>query len=190
MFDMRNHGRSGASPTVTFGHDEAYDLLGAVGYLRGREDVDADRIGVIGYSMGANTVIFASAKTQDIKAAVAVQPFRLHVFAHRLASSLLGPLGAVGLRVARKAYYNAGGLLWETLDPAIVADLLSPTAVLYVQGDGDPWGDVENVRRLYELGEEPKALKVVPSVSRSDGYLYLQQHPEVMLEFFQAHLAG
>jgi pimeloyl-ACP methyl ester carboxylesterase len=190
MFDLRNHGRSGSSPTVTFGHDEANDLLGAVNYLKGREDVDPERIGVLGYSMGANAVMFACARTEDIKAAIAVQPVRPFSFGNRLANGLLGPLGGLSLNVARKVYYNAGGPLWETTDPAIVADLVGPTAIMYVQGNGDPWGDVPNVRRFFEMGQEPKALEIVPSTDRYDGYLYLGEHPELMLGFFEKHLAG
>jgi pimeloyl-ACP methyl ester carboxylesterase len=190
MLDLRNHGLSGSSPTVTFGQDEAYDLLGAVSYLSGRKDVDAKRIGALGYSMGANTVMFACAKAKDIKAAVAVQPVRPTSFANRLASNLLGPLGGMALTVAQRVYYNAGGPLMETTDPAIVAGLISPTAILYVQGDGDPWGDVPNMRLFYERGEEPKALQIVPSTHRFGGYLYLSEHPEVLLGFFEEHLAG
>ena len=188
MFDLRNHGRSGSSRTVTFGQGEAHDVLAAVNHLRGRGDVDAGRIGVIGYSMGANAVMTACAKTKDIKAAIVVQPVRPFAFANRLAHNLLGPLGGIALKVARQLYYNAGGPLWETTDPAIVADLMSPTAVLYIQGDGDPWGDVPNVRRFYEISKEPKGLKVVPSINRYGGYLYLGDHPEEMLEFLAEYL--
>ncbi len=190
MFDLRNHGRSGSSPVVTFGHDEARDLLGAVNYLKGRQEVDAERIGALGYSMGANAVMFACAKTQEIKAAIAVQPVRPTSFANRLANSLLGPLGAATLNVARRVYYNAGGPLMETTDPAIVADLVSPTAIMYVQGDGDPWGDVPNVRRFFELSQEPKALEIVPSIHRFGGYLYLSENPETMLSFFEQHITS
>ncbi len=190
MFDLRNHGRSGSSPVVTFGHDEAHDVLGAVSYLKGRDVVDANRIGVLGYSMGANALMFACARTKDIKAGIAVQPVRPFAFANRLANGLLGPLSGLALNVARRMYYNAGGPLFETTDPAIVADLVSPTAIMYVQGEGDPWGDVPNVRRFYEMGQEPKAIKIVPSSQRFGGYLYLGEHPEVMLEFFEKHLRG
>jgi dienelactone hydrolase len=190
MFDMRNHGRSGSSPTVTFGYDEANDLLGAVSYLKGKDDVDAERVGALGYSMGANAVMFACARTEDIRAAIAVQPVRPAAFAHRLAGDLLGPLSGVALNVVRRLYYNAGGPLWETTDPAIVADLVSPTAIMYLQGEGDPWGDVPNVRRFYEYGQEPKSLQIVPGTQRFDGYLYLSAHPELMLNFFDKHLAA
>jgi pimeloyl-ACP methyl ester carboxylesterase len=190
MFDLRNHGRSGSSPTITFGHDEARDLLGAVKHLRERADVDAERFGALGYSIGANAVMFACAESKEIKAAIAVQPVRPTPFIHRLVSSFLGPLTGVVLNVARKAYLNAGGPLWETTDPAIVADLVHPAAIMYVQGDGDPWGGAPNVRRFHEMGQEPKALQIVPSTHRGGGYLYLGEHPAVMLDFFGNHLAS
>ena len=189
LFDLRNHGRSGSSPTVTFGHDEAHDLLGAASYLSDREDVDAKRIGALGYSIGANAVMFACAETNDIKAAIAVQPLRPTPFVKRLVSGLLGPLSGMALNVAQRVYYNAGGPLWETTDPAIVADLVRPTAMMYIQGDGDPWGDVSNARRFYEQAQEPRDLLIVPSTHRFGGYLHLGEHPEVMLQFFRKHLA-
>ncbi len=164
--------------------------MGAVSYLKQREEVDPERIGVLGFSMGANATMFACSKTEEIKAAIAVQPVRPFSFGRRLAESLLGPLGGLALNVARRVYYNAGGPLWETTDPAIVADLVSPAAIMYIQGDGDPWGDVPNVRRFYEMGQEPKRLEIVPSTDRYGGYLYVGEEPAVMLDFFGQHLAG
>lgn len=188
MLDLRNHGRSGASPTVTFGHDEAKDVLGAIDYVQKIEDVDADRIGLLGYSMGANAVIFACSETEAVKAAIAVQPVRPTPFAHRLAGSLLGPLSGIALDMARRLYYRAGGPLWEVVDPAIVADLVKADT-MYVQGNGDPWGDVQNVRRLCEAGREVNVLEIVPSADRYGGYLYLGEHPDKMLAFFREHLS-
>ncbi len=94
MFDFRNHGLSGSAPYLTFGRDEAADLMGAVRYLRRRPDVDPARVGVLGFSMGGNAVVFACARDdeQAIRAAVAVQPVRPSVFAPRFAATLLGPL--------------------------------------------------------------------------------------------------
>jgi dienelactone hydrolase len=189
MPDLRNHGRSGSGPVVTFGQEESKDLLGAVSYLRSRQDVDGERIAILGYSMGANAAMFACSQTDQIKAAVVVQPVRPHAFAHRLAKSVLGPLSPVALNVACGLYYRSGGPLLETLDPAIVADLARNTATLYLEGDGDPWGSPADVRRLYELGNEPKTLRIVPSRDRYDGYVYLGKHPDLMTDFFGEHLA-
>ena len=190
MFDLRNHGCSGSSPTVTFGHTEARDLLGAVRYLRSRPQVDAERIGALGYSMGANTVMFACAQTQDIKAAIAVQPVRPATFGRRLAKDLLGPIGDIALHIAHWLYYRSSGPLVETLDPAIVADSVRSTAIMYIQGDGDPWGSVPDVRRLYKQTPASKVLKVVNTRNRYQGYRYLDKHPETILSFFAEHLTG
>jgi uncharacterized protein len=65
-FDLRNHGQSASAPPVTFGQAEAKDLLGALAYLKGRPDVDPDRIGVVGFSMGANALLYTLAKSDQI----------------------------------------------------------------------------------------------------------------------------
>jgi hypothetical protein len=39
------------------------------------------------------------------------------------------------------------------------------------------------------MGKEPKNMEIVPSTDRFGGYLYLGDHPELMLRFFEKHLA-
>jgi dipeptidyl aminopeptidase/acylaminoacyl peptidase len=56
---------------VTFGAKEQDDLVSVVGYLSGRGDVDAERIGALGFSMGGATTIMAAARDARIKAVVA-----------------------------------------------------------------------------------------------------------------------
>ena len=63
MFDLRNHGESAAHPPVTFGQSEADDLLGALAYLSARPDVDPARLAAIGFSMGANAILYALPQT-------------------------------------------------------------------------------------------------------------------------------
>ncbi|HNP73060.1 MAG TPA: alpha/beta fold hydrolase, partial [Kouleothrix sp.] len=90
LFDLRNHGQSDAAWPVTFGVNEARDFAAAVSQLRRRPDVDGRRIGAIGFSMGANTLIYGIPRCLPIRAAVAVQPTTPAVFAPRLARQLLG----------------------------------------------------------------------------------------------------
>ena len=56
---------------VTFGAREQDDLISVVDYLASRPDVDADRIGALGFSMGAATTIMAAARDTRIRAVVA-----------------------------------------------------------------------------------------------------------------------
>src|SRR5207249_2149270 len=52
MFDFRGHGLSAGSAGY-LGIDEKKDILGAIGALKARTDVDGDRIGLWGIGMGA-----------------------------------------------------------------------------------------------------------------------------------------
>jgi len=78
-FDFRAHGLSGGRYT-TVGHNETNDVIGAVEYLAERPEVDAERIGVIGFSMGAAATIQAAARCPKI-AAVVSDSFRLAMVA-------------------------------------------------------------------------------------------------------------
>ncbi|MCZ7669949.1 MAG: alpha/beta fold hydrolase [Chloroflexi bacterium] len=92
MYDMRNHGESAAAPPISFGQEEAKDLLGALAYLNARSDVDPERIGVIGFSMGANSLIYALPQTAQIKAGIAIQPVTVSTYSQKYGRDMLGPL--------------------------------------------------------------------------------------------------
>jgi dipeptidyl aminopeptidase/acylaminoacyl peptidase len=65
LIDQRGHGQHPKNIT-TFGRAESLDALGAIDWLRSRDDVDPDRIGVYGASMGAVTCIHAAATDPDL----------------------------------------------------------------------------------------------------------------------------
>jgi len=67
MFDFRAHGRS-EGQYVTFGMYEKDDLLGALDFLAER---GIERVGVLGFSLGATTAIITAAITDRIAAIVA-----------------------------------------------------------------------------------------------------------------------
>lgn len=48
--DLRGHGHSGGASS--FGKSEQHDVWAAIDLLRGREDIDPERLGVIGHSLG------------------------------------------------------------------------------------------------------------------------------------------
>jgi len=66
MIDLRGHGQSDAA-RYSFGIYERRDVLGAVDWLKGR-GYQPGRIGVLGYSLGAASVIGAAAEESDIGA--------------------------------------------------------------------------------------------------------------------------
>lgn len=70
LYDARGHGRSGGR-AMEFGWYGDRDVIAAVTYLARRDDVDPDRVGVMGMSMGGEQAIGAMAADPRIAAAVA-----------------------------------------------------------------------------------------------------------------------
>ena len=69
MFDLRAHGSSDGD-TSTYGLREADDVAGAVDYLLTRVDVNGQKIGALGISLGAQAALRGALKTDGIRALV------------------------------------------------------------------------------------------------------------------------
>lgn len=188
MFDLRNHGESAAHPPVTFGQSEAQDLLGAVAYLQTRPEVDKGCIGVIGFSMGANAILYSLPQTDQITAAIAVQPMTVSHYAERYARDLLGPAGNVVLPLVEATYSAIGGVRLEALQPAFAAAGAGNTPVLFIQGKADRWGSIEDANRLREATPEGEGPLYVDGEHRYQGYRYLIENPRIAVTFFERYL--
>ena len=69
MIDLRAHGSSDGD-TSTYGLREAEDVTGAVDYLLSRLDVNGQKIGVLGISLGAQAALRGALKTDCLRALV------------------------------------------------------------------------------------------------------------------------
>ena len=69
MIDLRAHGSSDGD-TSTYGLREADDVAGAVDYLLHRLDVNGQKIGALGISLGAQAALRGALKTDCIRALV------------------------------------------------------------------------------------------------------------------------
>lgn len=189
MFDLRNHGLSASAAPVTFGLREADDLLGALDYLARRDDVDKNNIGVVSFAMGANAAIFALPRADILRAVVAVQPSSPAIFANRYASSLLGPLGFIVSRLARLIYLIVSGLRFSAIEPAFAAAGAGNTPVLYIQGTGDRWGSIENVK--YMAHHTPNAVRplYIETNNCFNGYQYVVDNPDILDAFFREQMS-
>lgn len=70
-FDFRGCGASGGEPGRIICMEEVEDLGNAVTFLQSQDAVDAERIGVIGGSLGGSVAIYAAAFDQRLKACAA-----------------------------------------------------------------------------------------------------------------------
>jgi fermentation-respiration switch protein FrsA (DUF1100 family) len=72
-FDSRSFGESGGEPRFHYDPNQVIDdYVNAVRYLFTREDIDHDRIGVVGVCMGGGYAISAGAREKRIKAVVSI----------------------------------------------------------------------------------------------------------------------
>jgi hypothetical protein len=102
LFDRRGEGESDGDPNA-LGWKGTRDLKAAIAYLRSRPDVDPNRIGGVGLSVGGEVMLQAAAETDDFKAIVSegagVRSVREAVKldgAERLVSSWIFGLNTIG----------------------------------------------------------------------------------------------
>lgn len=188
LFDLRNHGESASHPPVTFGLGEASDLVGALNYLQAQPNIDPARIGVIGFSMGGNAILYALPQTDLIKAAIAVQPSTASVFAERYAEDLLGPVSNVVLPLVEGIYGAVGGVRLGALQPAFAATAAGETPVLFIQSKQDQWGSVDDVRLMASATPNAEGPLYVDGAHHQQGYQYLIDNPKVAVAFFEQYL--
>jgi dipeptidyl aminopeptidase/acylaminoacyl peptidase len=74
LFDARGHGHSDSDGPITI-RKIAEDVLAAVEYLARRNEVDPDRIAVVGHSIGAGAAILAASLEKRIHAVVSSSAF-------------------------------------------------------------------------------------------------------------------
>ncbi|MEX2526720.1 MAG: alpha/beta fold hydrolase [Gemmatimonadota bacterium] len=189
MFDLRNFGESERKGVYTGGWLESRDLLGAVDYLAQRKDVDPRRIGVMGFSVGGNILLFALPHTHKIRAGVAIQPSRVSVFSENFARKDLKGIGWLLNPLINVVYRVWGGPDLRDVDPALAVAGSDPIPVLFMQGTGDRWGTVEDVERMAAATPGGLPTLVVETEHRFDGYNYAVQNPEITLDFFGEHLS-
>jgi len=74
LYNARGHGTSGDDGPITL-QKFVDDLMAAITYLEGRVDVDMDRLGVVGHSMGGSGAIVAASMDERIRALVSSAAF-------------------------------------------------------------------------------------------------------------------
>jgi pimeloyl-ACP methyl ester carboxylesterase len=135
LYDDRGHGRSDGDG-MDFGWWGDLDLGAAVSYLQTRSDVLADRIGVVGMSMGGEQAVNAAA-TDDRILAVVGEGVEPRVPADTALSP--GPLGWVEQTVNRIVVSSAA-LLTDAPMPMPLRDAMTaiaPRPVLLIAGSGE-----------------------------------------------------
>ncbi len=192
MYDFRGHGESdlGPKPWVSWGLEEAKDVLGAVDFIAGRSEFANASIGLLSICMGAAATTYAyglddgMTKRANVKALVAVQPLLYSCFIDALGMPKF--LANQGARVTEERLgFDLAGPNFIDHAPAINV----PTMV--VQNKNDPWTQMEMVKSYCEALTVEKELKLLDlEKSRFAAYDWVGTHPADVREWFDQHMTG
>jgi pimeloyl-ACP methyl ester carboxylesterase len=181
--------RSCAGPDAVFtaGYYEVQDVAGALAFVEARPEVDADRVGVLGYSVGGATAILAAAQLDGLRAVVSEGNF--YNLGHDIANTGGDDSLLAGFyyRVILFFYRAYTGVDARQISPVDAIGHISPRPVLLIFGEHE----VENGRAQQQFASagQPKSLWVVPGLGHGG---YIQAWPEEyetrVVGFFDAAL--
>lgn len=166
-FDFRSCGSS-EGRTTSAGFWEVQDVLGALTYLKSRPEVDAQAIGLYGFSMGGSTAIMAAAYTPEVKALVTDSAFAslpdLLTFSFKRFFRLPRfPFATTTVWFTQ--YFTK--MVYKEVKPYEALQQLKTTGrrlpILIIHGENDQAVPVSQAQKLFEAAAEPKQLWVVPN---------------------------
>jgi dienelactone hydrolase len=160
LFDRRGEGASEGDPN-TFGWHGERDLDAAAAFLRSRADVDPERIGGIGLSVGGEMLIRAAAGSDVFKAIVSEG-----ASGQSLRDGIANGEVSAGEVVADSAVTLATSLFTNELPPpSLKSEIakIAPRAVFFVYGENGQGGTETGPNRgFYAAAREPKQIWEVP----------------------------
>lgn len=172
LLDFRAHGAS-EGRFCTFGDRETEDVAAALAYLQARRDIDMDRVGVMGLSLGGITALLAAARLPGVRAVMAEAAF----------ADLLRNLGLAFRRYTGvpafpfanlTAYWGQllTGARLSHIRPVEVVSAIAPRPVFIIGDLGDQLvNEPQASNDLYRRAGAPKDLWQIPEAGHVAGYL-------------------
>jgi len=196
-YDQRSHGGSDTR-RLTWGPRESEDFIQAIKYLQTRDDVNINRIGVFGESIGGSTVIHAIAqhpetrlikalllegtwaKTPDIMVFVIQNRFKLPYLLALILSYLLIWPGTIiwGMGKPNHAY------------PIDFIDKVAPIPIMFIRGQNDHMVPEFSAMEMINKARDPKEIWILPdSHHRKAFQTYPEEYSKRVLDFFSRYIA-
>ena len=178
---------------ISFGYHEQKDITAWHQYLLGRDDVDPERIGIYGESMGGGTSILFAAGDPGIAALATGSGFALtqEVIEKFIQFELdppqwITPILASFIKfwAQREADFRA-----EDLDTEAVIAEISPVPILIIHGGEDDKIGPDSGKQLFESAAEPKELLWIPEAGHVNFEDFQpEEYKNALLGFFDQHL--
>jgi MYXO-CTERM domain-containing protein len=187
LLDRRGEGASEGDPNL-FGWEGERDILAAVAFLEGRPDVDPQRIGGIGLSVGGEMMIAAAARSTALKAIVSEGA------SARSVRDVVANPGTTWQDVLGNGVATAATALFSNRPPPEDLKSLVPRisgAALFVYGQrGQPAEKPAN-ETFYAVAHSPKGLWEVPGSGHVGGIdARPREYERRVVGFFDRTLLG
>ncbi len=184
-YDLRAHGESGGA-LRTFGWLDAEDVKSALAFLQTRKEVDPARIGILGFSIGGQVAIRATAENNAIRAVVADDPGFVRIEdAPPLISWYENVVYAVNWIDNRGVELRTGVPAPPGIVP--VVGKIAPRPILFI-ATGQAEG-YRLVKHFYDLAGEPKSFWQIPEAAHGEQVgLRPQEYEYKISSFFDAAL--
>jgi hypothetical protein len=173
LFDRRGEGRSEGEPNA-WGWGGYRDVEAAIEFLQRRPDVDPDRIGGIGLSVGGEMLIETAAKTDELKAVVS-DGAGARMYAEDLShdDGMLNKVLGVPMIVAKSV---AVGVFGNEPVPSSLEDLAADAEQPLFLIAAPNSANGEDLNRVYhDAAGENSTLWEIPEATHTDG---IEARPE------------
>jgi dipeptidyl aminopeptidase/acylaminoacyl peptidase len=165
-------------------------VLAAVDYLLGRPDLDPQRIGILGGSLGAATALRAAARSPHLRAVVAESAFTS--LEDEVASSFRAVSGLPAFPFAPFSVAFAQrqtGLRISEVRPIEDIPSIAPRPVFIIHGTDDELIPAEQGLSLYEAAGEPKELWMVEMMGHGSALqIWPDEYEKRVIGFFDKAL--
>lgn len=161
LFDLRNHGTSEGDVT-SMGLLETEDVLAAFHFLQSQAEVDPERIGIYGVSMGAAAAIRAFSQLPQVQALIVESTYA--DITGVIAEGITTRTGLPGFPFAPVITWMTGNLAEASLFNLHLTDAvaqIAPRPLLILHGTADPLIPVTQAQVLYEAAGDPKEIHIV-----------------------------
>jgi uncharacterized protein len=182
-WDFRAHGKSGGDFS-SLGYYETLDAKAALDFVLAQPDVK--HVGAWGGSMGAVTMIRATAKYTQIEALIADSPFTTL----KEEMELRVPFPIMRSLIQFFAAWKTG------VNPDLVRPIddiskISPRPVFIIQGMSDGMVPLDSAQCLYDAAGEPRQLWEEKDVPHLNMYAYYKtSYIKRAIQFFDRYLLG
>lgn len=122
-------------------HRMLYDLSTALNYLTSRKDVDSERIGCVGHSMGGMQTLYLAAIDERIKAAV-------------ISGALSTFESIIKNQINHCFFPYLPGLLEKGIDMGDILGMIAPRPVLVISAKYDEWMPIKGAKEAYQKAKK------------------------------------